>query len=142
MPTLEEANQRLLNVARALRESPNPDKFDMVKYGHPCGTPACALGHYAARRDLQDAFGLRALSTSRDLYVTHDGLTTWYDDFDVREHFRLDTYDDDEEEGWSEAEELFGGRGCGGAKTAIEAAEYIEAFVARRTATTQGSSNG
>ena len=52
--------QRLLNVVRALRESPKPKAFSMDWYGYgpneafPCGTPQCALGHYAAREDLQD----------------------------------------------------------------------------------------
>lgn len=47
--------ERLLNVAKALRESPKPDHFTMSRYAD-CGTPACAFGHYAARTDLQSAF--------------------------------------------------------------------------------------
>lgn len=58
-------NARLLDVALALRESKNPEAFTMrfytwgwsstgyVLYPHPCRNPECALGHYAARSDLQ-----------------------------------------------------------------------------------------
>src|SRR6187551_2522759 len=48
--------KRLMNVAKALRESPNAGRFDMGCYIHSgseeegeknwCGSPACALGHY------------------------------------------------------------------------------------------------
>lgn len=44
--------ERLLNVAKALRESTTPpDLFTMRFVMRECGTPACALGHYAARGD-------------------------------------------------------------------------------------------
>ena len=33
--------KRLLNVARALRESKHPEQFTMTEYVNPCGTPAC-----------------------------------------------------------------------------------------------------
>lgn len=115
--------QRLLNVALALRESPRPAAFDMGQYGydeeelHPCGTPACALGHYAVRQDLQSSFRL-----------VMDGVkginSDWYIDYDeaaILEHFGIDV---------DEAGDIFGGYGCGRAETAVAAAEFIEAFVA------------
>lgn len=115
--------QRLLNVARALRESPDPDAFDMTCYAHPCGTPACALGHYAARPDLQSAFRLDEEWMVPVLAPASDGK---YDialqDPEVRLHFGLDI---------TECCELFGRDGCGSAKSAVEAAEYIEAFCRR-----------
>jgi hypothetical protein len=108
---------RLLNVARCLRESPNPEQFTMDNYGADCGTPFCAIGHYAARSDLQDSFRL-----SEDGYLeTARGAATFYDESVVLDHFGISM---------DHAERLFGPGGCGHAKTAEEAAQYIERFVA------------
>jgi hypothetical protein len=120
---------RLLNLARALRESPNPDRFDMGTYGHGCNTPACAFGHYAFRGDLQSAFEL----SEHGRVLDRDGRQLHYDSWRVREHFDVS---------YAQLDDLFaapcnGGcddeacalGGCGGAKTAIEAAEYVERFV-------------
>ncbi len=109
--------QRLLNVVRALRESPAPQGFTMSFYAHDCGAPACALGHYAARPDLQDAFSVDGLG---ELY--HCGVNTLIADGygPEAEHFGV-TED--------EADELFGDEGCGGAFTPDEAADYIMAFI-------------
>jgi hypothetical protein len=118
--------QRLLNVARALREAPLPKAFCMqfwtyddsrLERGFPCGTPACALGHYAARADLQDEF-----------FINHRGRldTIERDELPIRlavKHFGLTE---------AETDRLFEMWGCGGATTPIEAAEYIEAFVATK----------
>jgi len=118
--------QRLLNVALALRESRNPDQFQMGCYVNGCGTPACAIGHYASRADLQDLFAIR----NGDDFVYADSTPDWeyggladYDDDRVLEHFGITAY---------EAEALFGGRGCDYAKTANEAADFIERFVKRK----------
>lgn len=111
--------QRLLNVARALRESPNPDKFDMKLIQHSCGTPACALGHYVARTDLQSAF-LPPPIGARYRINDVNGLMLYPFGPLVLGHFGLSE---------TELEELFDEEGCGGAKTAVEAAEYIEKFV-------------
>jgi hypothetical protein len=115
--------KRLLNVAKALRESKNPDTFTMRCTQHTCGTPGCALGHYVARTDLQrtfkpmkrvtDPFGIahfrygrRTIGFSNEAVLKHFGITE-------AQHYKLfDTY------------------GCGQAKTATEAAAYIERFVA------------
>lgn len=108
----------VLNVARALRESPNPERFTMKFFGFGCGTPACALGHYAARRDLQDVLSL----TPTGGLGLADG-TPAFDGWDepvVHEHFGLD---------YQDLRNLFSPWGCGGATTALEAAEYIEHFV-------------
>lgn len=127
--------ERLLNVAKALRESPNPGAFSMefinVTYAG-CRTPACAIGHYAHRKDLQDAFALR--EGEGGFYEAHssDSYALRYDGPQVRAHFDItegqarqlfrDSNLDEDGEG-----DLCG---CGGAETAIEAAEYIERFVA------------
>jgi hypothetical protein len=108
--------QRLLNVARALRESRNPEQFTMGRYVNMCGTPGCALGHYAARHDLQDYFRLNQhwLESSRP-----DPMEIIYGAMD---HFEITE---------KQSDELFSEVGCGNAKTPIQAAEYIEAFVER-----------
>jgi len=118
--------ERLLNVAKALWESKNPEKFDMDHHiHHECGTPACAFGHYAARQDLQDAFRIVFDGQWRCHWIeTTDGKNenVWWDDECVRKHFDISE---------KEARMLFFARGCGGAKTPVEAAKYIERFVAK-----------
>lgn len=115
--------QRLLNVARALRESPDAGKFYMDSYMHPCGTPACALGHYAARRDLQDAFIVAPASHGVGDLTTASGGACYYDHESVCEHFGVSA---------PEAARLFSDKGCGGARDALSAAAFIETFAARR----------
>lgn len=118
--------ERLLNVAKALRESPNPENFDMVVVvEESCGTPGCAFGHYAARADLQDAFRVEQRRELGGFAVIKavDGMYCPYDHPVVAEHFGLSKMD---------LEELFCGAGCGDAQTPIEAAEYIEKFVRER----------
>lgn len=142
--------KRLLNVARALRESPAPEKFTMSMLVHDfvegkdpngfCGTPACALGHYAARGDLQKLMKVQ-ISFTKDDYSAEGGYTEaeivysgdkknnygqrlcGIDDDVVCEHFGIDEED---------ACELFEAGGCGGATTPKAAAKYIERFVARK----------
>lgn len=107
--------ERLLNVARALRESPAPEGFTMAKYAHECGTPACALGHYAARRDLQ---GILYIDEHGDMRDTVSGEEACYDDEFILEHFEF--------KGPKEANLFFSAYGCDGAKTALHAALFIE----------------
>lgn len=129
--------ERLLNVAKALRESPNPAEFSMGTY-QSCGTPACALGHYAARQDLQDDFELGekfgiAPRGARSAYdIRGDTLT--YCGREVCSHFGITEGqatqlfadgDPDEDEGSGIPV------GCGNPINAVAAAEYIEHFVER-----------
>ncbi len=127
--------QRLLKVVKSLRESPNPKEFTMDHYGNGCGTPACALGHYANRTDLQKTFRLRLdkdfidkhasqleYSMATDV-VNKTGKRQHYAGLEILKHFGID---------WGEAEEIFGGNGCGEAKTPSQAARYIEKFVVRK----------
>jgi hypothetical protein len=137
--------QRLLNVAKALREAPVPEKFDMGRHVHTCGTPSCAFGHYAARSDLQDEFSIDSSRESAHLpyqgVYLKNGAGICFSDDVVLTHFDLDEDD---------IGELFGSmaanptdnnpetyarlaRTC---QTPIEAAEYIEQFVARRAGPT------
>jgi hypothetical protein len=120
---------RLLMVAKALRESPDPDKFRMDEVLHTCGTPACAFGHYVHRTDLQLAYKPQRYAARdtgnwfwRPVLAGDDTPVAFYDEH-VRNHFGLT---DDEQS------ELFDGDGCDMANTAIEAAEYIERFVERK----------
>lgn len=122
--------ERLLNVAKALRESPNPDKFSMELI-HSCGSPACALGHYAARSDLQqtfmlspEAWGFRLIGTGPEDWLLFDGKEVC-EHFDITEEQARELFRDSNYEDYGEIP-----CGCGGAKTAIEAADYIERFVA------------
>lgn len=130
--------QRLLDVARACREARVPGKFSMENFANECGTPACALGHYADRRDLQDRFELKRSGYHNKPWLFFDGHPSGYHSDDVLEWFGIN---DDE------AEELFAAEGCGGGETCeydedgdpviryvtnhLEAAEYIEDFVRR-----------
>jgi hypothetical protein len=121
--------KRLLNVARACRETEHVEDFDMGSFGGACGSPACALGNYAFSRNLQRSFrligGNICDNEGNDLFGSAyaDDLLgvemTWNV---IKDHFGLheDVMD-----------ELFEETGCGGAKTNIEAAEYIENFVAQ-----------
>lgn len=118
--------ERLSNVIRALKETPHAERFDMQAYAHPCGTPACAFGNYAARTDLQDAVKLETwkhLDGSFGGVVIVGARTGHYVGLsDIAEHFGLT---DDEEE------QLFGPDGCGGAKTTEQAIQYIEWFMSK-----------
>ena len=112
--------KRLLNVAKALRDDKDPEKFTMASFSN-CGTPACALGHYAARRDLQNIF---RLTRGGWLGLVGKRGDLGIDAEEVEKHFGID---------YEQSEQLFGMRGCGGAKTPLAAAEYIEQFVARQS---------
>jgi len=131
----------LLNVATALRDSLQPEKFTMNRFANfrwdkffsrfdkhtdvkderviaACGSPACALGHYAARNDLQNTFyldydtnAIRSIRFNRPLQL--NGHL-------VRREFGISCM---------EAEELFGGIGCDNALSPNAAANYIENFL-------------
>lgn len=109
---------RLENLIVALKDA-KPEKFNMGNYMWRCGTPACVLGHYAARRDLQD---LLMLSIQRGMVYQETGIGCDYDDAEVQEHFGF--LED-------EAEELFASYGCGSAKTPADAIAYIREFIDR-----------
>lgn len=113
----------LLKVAQALRESNNPGHFTMLRYRNECGTPACALGHYAAREDLQDTFCLRLGGASPGRANVFNGF--FCDHLRVLKHFGLTG---------PQARQLFSSMGCDRARTANDAADYIERFVAKRVA--------
>jgi hypothetical protein len=112
--------ERLLNVAKALRESQNPQDFDMGTFVHGCGTPACALGHYGCRPDLQDTF----FTEGGSFFAKRDGKETLSIFSVASEHFDITM---------AQCDELFEANGCGYAETPTEAAAYIERFVAEHS---------
>lgn len=149
-------SKRLLNVARALREAYaarkkfNMDKFvfgqasaiDDGEYDFDsnsycgsvnneaefCGTPACALGHYGARTDLQRVLKVAYLKSDDGVKYAKLQFFGTNEDVDfsshrLQDHFGLDV---------NELHELFDYDGCGGAKTALQAAKYIERLVAKK----------
>lgn len=117
--------ERLLNVAKACRESKHPELFNMDNQIHACGTPACAFGHYCAREDLQQEFTIATRWSAFSIQTTSgSNKDVWWDDDCVLEHFGITR---------REANELFFAGGCGNAKTPTEAAEYIERFVAEHS---------
>ncbi len=103
----------ILDTADALHKKKCEPRYDQNLYRHPCGTPACALGHWAAanpKRFTVTPFGIPLTATS---YGIETAVLEFGIDFD-------------------EVEELFDVYGCGGAKTAKQAARYIRAFVKRK----------
>lgn len=134
---IERGNVRLLLAAQATLESKVPASFKMNAYAHDCKTPACVLGNYAIRDDLQNVFELHGYTRwdgrmlvglvpkgDEDFLTIHTTLDC--DGPTIQEHFALQQ---------GEANNMFGMYGCGDASTPLQAAEYIARFVNnRRTA--------
>lgn len=124
MTTLTVGNRRLLKLADILSKADATHKkksepnYDQQFYAHECGTPACALGHWATANRRWVWLGLKYDLFPRLRNNSHGSTTE-----DAMEEFHL-TED--------EADELFEVDGCGNAQTAKEAARYIRAFVKRR----------
>jgi hypothetical protein len=133
---------RLLNVAKAVREHPEPKRFSMSCYIHGdkhsggagarkfpkhwCGTPACALGTFGSRTDLQRMLVINTIedwngNAKPQLSYRSDGHQAYLDSKVMLKYFSID---------YHQAQQLFSPEGCGGATTPIEAAAYIEKFVA------------
>jgi hypothetical protein len=91
---------RILNTADAEHRENGEPTYSQLYHFHPCGTPACALGHYIEHARRAPTFL-----------------------FDRVKEFGLSR---------EELYELFGAVGCGGAKTAKQAAKYIRKFIARK----------
>lgn len=109
--------KRLLNVVRALLDSPNPDKLPHEIYGHLDQAPPGALWHYVSRKDLQKTF--RCDSNGWMIVLKTETLITR--DF-LEKHFSLANF---------EAINIFTVAGCR-VRTANEIAKYIYDFVKRR----------
>ena len=118
--------RRLQNLVQILRDVAKDkklrDTFTMMRFGYrareneTCSTPACALGHYAVRRDVQRTFRLGKMG---QVYV--QGKPICYK-LHVTDHFGITL---------GQANELFESAGCNKAKTPTQAANYIEHFIKR-----------
>lgn len=127
MTTRAIGNRRLLRAAKILDTADAKHKrageplYLQRFFTHPCGTPACTLGHYAAHTPKRWAFddGKRPYLTGAgdEAYMSHDSFEDACVEFDIS---------------LREAELLFGARGCNSATTAAEAAVYIRRFVRQR----------
>lgn len=132
-------------VAISLEEGENVEsdedgsrQFDMYRFVHFCGAPACALGYAASRPDLQKVLRIKGRRTSKPgeygafmkeaslvytpKYTKLNGGEEYacYTDGVMQEAFGLNT---------SQASDLFSGGGCGGATTPKRAAKYIRRFI-------------
>ena len=110
-------------------DGPRPDRVGkamkkLVKeetLPHNCGAPACALGHFAVRTDLQRKFTLTQYGSLR---LMRDKDHPIYPNSKVVKDYFGVNYD--------EASDLFGEDGCDGATTPKQAAKYIRKFLKQR----------
>lgn len=121
--------KRFLNLIKALRESPIPEAFNMGCYVRGgmyddyadkswCGTPACILGHYAAREDLQKLLRIKERPDNLfQLVYVRSGEVAEFQDAAISRHFGISE---------EQAIRLFSSVGCNEAKTPAQAIEYIE----------------
>lgn len=118
----------------------DPRDFTMEVYAQ-CGSPACVIGNYAARQDLQSEFRLDA--HGRVLDVANELANYW--GYKVREHFGIsdqDTQDlfaapDDSDED-EEGNVIHKPGGCGDATTPEEAVHYLTMWMVKRCAEEDG----
>lgn len=116
--TRKEGNRRLLLLADAVEYTASYSQYLFMR----CGTPSCALGHWAAMNPGRWLFDRRGYQPRRcdaeeESWQTY-GSGGVCDEFAVTE---------------AEAHQLFGPLGCGGAgEDNHKAAAFIRAFVAAR----------
>src|SRR5262245_31017735 len=109
-------NERLMQLALVLdtadevHVAKHEPTYDQTVIHHECGTPACALGHWACANP--DRWIMKSYTCfMRGSYSPRT---------DAMNEFALNM---------SEYDELFSSYGCGRAKTAKAAADYIREFV-------------
>jgi hypothetical protein len=118
---IKTGNRRLLRLAAYLREHARSEDFDMRVQVNPCGTPACAFGHYASMP--RTPFTIDAGAVCKVVMHRGSQRPAFFGDAEVRDHFGVR---------YVEVRELFAASGCGCADTPRQAARYIERFVKRR----------
>lgn len=106
----------ILDVADAEHRKRGEPMYSQSTFSHLCGSPACALGHWAATNQKR---GWKLTLGG----VKYKGYSVACDSEDVRNEFGLS---------WKEAANLFSYSGCDSAQTAKQAAKYIRKFVARK----------
>ncbi len=91
---------------------------------HNCGAPACALGHYALRPDLQDFAHLDHMgSLMLNHFTGSKEAPMGVGDERIAAHFGIEV---------KQALKLFGSNGCDHAETPGDAADYIEYMFMKR----------
>jgi hypothetical protein len=135
--------EHMLILVRANQEMEHPERFTMETYVHNdwqctrsdlpmewCGTPACLLGNFAARTDLQPLMCVVDDSLAWVEPIPDDALTNgWLRYCDERICKFFDITED-------EAAALFSVDGCDKATTRDAALAYVEDFMAEREGTT------
>lgn len=112
MTEIEEGNKRLLNLARVLSKVDEQHAkkgergYNQETFRHPCGVPACALGHYIYTKRGKETGFYTVTSSSYAI-----------------EEFALDLT------GYMQ---LFSSWGCGNAQSGKAAAAFIRKFVKER----------
>lgn len=106
----------ILDTADADHKVKKKPTYDQMQITHDCGTPACAIGHW-----IRSTRG-RIILTSDDVLKHAEVFGSEGTSAVGAAEFRITP---------GQAHELFGGDGCGSAKTAKEAARYIRRFVKR-----------
>ena len=100
MEDKETYRQRFENLIKSIEEG-GRSRFDMITWGYRARKKeqtACALGHYASRRDLQQAFMLDRNGNVRQVGTGYDGYEP------ALSHFGINH---------AEFQALFGHAGCG-----------------------------
>lgn len=114
----------ILDVADAEHRAKGEPRYRQSKFAHACGSPACALGHYAAHNRRRGwRIGLTNVTGTQWALVHGQAIGCAYPS--VLKEFELTK---------PEAAELFAADGCSDARTAKQAAKYIRAFVKRKQA--------
>jgi hypothetical protein len=111
----------ILDVADAEHRKNNEPAYDQCSVGHPCGTPACALGHWAAANPRRFIWNPRAEEEGGSVISYKPDPSAGFYEMGSRE-FDLTS---------EQSTELFDGDGCGDARTGKAAARYIRKFVKR-----------
>lgn len=111
----------ILDTADAEHRKRGEPTYDQGVFASSCGTPACALGHWAAahrrRWYFEDRWGISALIRPVLIRTEETGIAAAESEFQVSVREVLELFDTD---------------GCGNARTAKQAARYIRRFVARK----------
>lgn len=124
-PVYSKGEKRLLEAADLVE---NSSSFDMHTWIHPCGTPACVLGHYAVAHP--EAWGI--LNGVPFLNPKLSRCRADKEFFSARNESRLSVLEGAAEYfgiSRAEADIIFSGSGCGMARTGAEAAAFIRGFV-------------
>lgn len=125
----------ILDTADAEHRKKKEPVYNQMSMDHLCGTPACALGHWAfnnPRRWRYERIALPAVSWM-DSKVPEFYVEVCLKARQSGSAWRLSFSEAANDFGITDmqADELFSGEGCGNARTAKQAARYIRKFVKR-----------